>query len=189
MENHQDQYSMFPRWKVKRLLPSATHHVMEVTYCCQDKQIFTKSIKLNVEWIDPQVEANFYMITLNPRRNPIKNNLKEFEYYEFDKFIVLDKSKTRQVMPYLAQGAWDKLYYVAPFDLKTWTKIEWGDIDKEKLFKELSLPGRSLIQQAEKNGLDMQFFYDVGQGEFYNMIRNLYRRVPQVLKIIHEDGE
>ena len=66
MENHQDQYSMFPRWKVRKLLPSATHHVIEVTYCCQDKQIFTKSIKLNVEWIDPQVEANFYMVTLNP---------------------------------------------------------------------------------------------------------------------------
>ena len=189
MENHQDQYSMFPRWKVRKLLPSATHHVIEVTYCCQDKQIFTKSIKLNVEWIDPQVEANFYMVTLNPRRNPIKNNLKELEYYEFDKFIVLDKSKKRQVMPYLALNAWDKFYYVAPFDLKAWTKMKWGDIDKEKLFRELSLPDRSLIQQAEKNGLDMQFRYDVDQGEFYNMIRNLYRRVPRVLKIIHEDRE
>ena len=63
------------------------------------------------------------MVTLNPRRNPIKNNLKEFEYYEFDKFIVLDKSKKRQVMPYLALNAWDKFYYVAPFDLKAWTKM------------------------------------------------------------------
>lgn len=67
--------------------------------------------------------------------------------------------------------------------------MKWGDIDKEKLFRELSLPDRSLIQQAEKNGLDMQFLYDVDQGEFYNMIRNLYRRVPRVLKIIHEDRE
>ena len=68
-------------------------------------------------------------------------------------------------------------------------KLMINNIDKEKLFRELSLPDRSLIQQAEKNGLDMQFLYDVDQGEFYNMIRNLYRRVPRVLKIIHEDRE
>ena len=34
-------------------------------------------------------------------------------------------------MPYLALNAWDKFYYVAPFDLKAWTKMKWGDIDKE----------------------------------------------------------
>ena len=187
MENHQDQYAMFPRWKVGGLLPSATHHTLEVAYTCREKQIFTKSVKLNVTWVDPQVDVHFYIVTLSPRRNPVKNNLKEFENYEFDNFVILDKSKKRQVMSYLTRIAWDNLYYVAPFDSKAWTKVKWTGIDKEKLFAELSLPDRSLLQQAEKNGLDMQFFYDVDQGEFYNRGQNLYRRVPPVFKILYGD--
>lgn len=187
MENQQDQYTMFPRWKMSGLLPSATHHTIEVTYICQNKQIFTKSVKLNVKWVDPQVDVDFYMITLSPRRNPIKNNLKEFEYYEFDNFEILDKSKKRQVVSYLTLMVPDKFYYTAPFDSKAWEGIKWTGIDKRKLFTELALPDRSLLQQAEKNGLDTQFFYGIDQGEFYNMVQNLYRRVPQVLKILHQN--
>lgn len=187
MENHQDQYAMFSRWKVNRLLPSATHHTIEVIYTCQNKQIFTKSIKLNIEWVDPQVDENFYMIALSPRRNPIKHKLKEFEYYEFDDFVILDKSKKQQVTSYLPLIAWDKFYYTAPFDSKAWEKIRWTGINKERLFRELSLPHRSLLQQAEKNGLDTQFFYGVNQGEFCKMVQNFYRKVPQVLKVLYRD--
>lgn len=140
-----------------------------------------------MKWVDPQVDVDFYMITLSPRRNPIKNNLKEFEYYEFDNFEILDKSKKRQVVSYLTLMVPDKFYYTAPFDSKAWEGIKWTGIDKRKLFTELALPDRSLLQQAEKNGLDTQFFYGIDQGEFYNMVQNLYRRVPQVLKILHQN--
>ncbi|MEG2070384.1 MAG: hypothetical protein RR034_03310 [Bacteroidales bacterium] len=187
MENHQDHYAMFPRWKVSRLLPSATHHTIGVTYTCRNKQIFTKSVKLNVEWVDPQVDKNFFMITLSPRRNPIKHNLIEFENYEFDNFVLLDKSKKRQVTSYLPLIAWDKFYYIAPFDSKAWEKIQWTGINKKRLFRELSLPRRSLLQQAEKNGLDMQFFYGANQEKFCNMVKNLYGRVPQVLRVLYGD--
>lgn len=190
MENHQDQYAMFPRWKVNRLLPSATHHTLEVAYTCRNNRIFTKSLKLNVAWVDPQVDVHFYMITLSPRRNPIKNNLKEFENYEFDNFVILDKNKKRQVVPYLPLGCGDQFYYVAPFDSEAWAKINWTDIDKGKLFRELSLPDRSLWQQAEKNGLDMQFFHGSDQGRrYYNTVQNSYRRVPQVFKMLYGDSK
>ncbi len=187
MENHQDQYAMFPRWKVSGLLPSATHHLIEVTYTCRNERIFTKSVKLNVAWVDPQVDADFFMIKLNSRRNPVKNNLKEYENYEFDNFKLLDKNKKRQIMSYLFLIAWDKFCYVAPFDAKAWTKIKWEGIDKDRLFRELSLSDRPLLQQAEKNGLELQFFYGDNLQGRENRIRNIYRRVPQVLKILYGD--
>lgn len=184
MENHQDHYSMFPRWSVDSLLPSATHHTIEVVYTYQDQQIVTKSVKLNVRWVDPQVDKKIYMMTLSPRRNPIKNNLKEFEYYEFDHFVILDKDKKRQILPNISYIAWDRLYYIAPFDYNAWEKVIWTGIDKERLFAELSLPDRSLLQQAEKNGLDSRFYYDGAKGFEY-----LYRRVPRVHRILYENSK
>ena len=183
MENHQDQYTMFPRWSVDSLLPSATHHTIEVVYTCQERQIFTRSVRLNVMWVDPQVDDRFYMISLNSRRNPIRNSLEEFEYYEFDDFVILNKNKKRQILPYLFYIARDRLYYNAPFDSNVWEKVTWTGIDKARLFTELSLSDRSLLQQAEKNGTDLQFYY----GEFNPTVQNLYQRVPHVYRILHED--
>jgi len=92
-------------------------------------------------------------------------------------------------MSYLPLIAWDKFYYVAPFDAEAWTKIRWEGIDKDKLFRELSLSDRPLLQQAEKNGLELQFFYGDDLHGRENRIRNIYRRVPQVLKILYGEQE
>lgn len=186
MENHQDQYAMFPRWKVDRMIPSATRHILEVAYVCKDDRIFTKSVKMDVEWVDPKVEYDFYFFIENARRKPFENHLKQYDYYEFDNFIVFDNHKKKQIVPYLCYHSWEEFFYLAPFDPEAWEKVKWTGINKKRLFSELSLPGCSLYQQAEKNALDVKFYYRDCEQWFYDRISNLYRRVPAIYKILQE---
>lgn len=159
MENHQDQYSMFPRWKILTLWPSATQHRLEVNYALQGDFIYTQSASLTVNWVDPKVENNFYRIKGQSRRNPIKYKLKEYEYYEFFDPVLVNNAQIEQMKtimpPFHTLGYYG---YNAPFDKEKWEHVAMPGIDRSRLFRELTIPGRSLYQQAQENGLDTQYY-------------------------------
>lgn len=159
MENHQDQYSIFPRWKLKTLVNSATKHILDIAYCMYDGHIYTRSISLDVQWLDPNTEKEFYYIKVNSRRNPIKYNLHEYETVLFSGFVFLDKEKKKKIEPFLPYPAIDyMLVYVAAFDKTKWDNILLPGVDRVKLFKDLNLKNRPLFTQAQENALDIDYY-------------------------------
>ena len=162
MENHQDVYKMFPRWKILTLWPSATQHRLEVNYALQEGFIYTQSVSLTVNWVDPKVENDFYAIKIQSRRNPIKNQLREYEYYGFSEPVLLNSvqiERIKMVMPSSPNNNLDYHGYYASFDREKWAHIALpAGIDRSRLERELSIPGRNLYQQAEVNGLNTQYY-------------------------------
>ena len=178
MENHQDSFTMFPRKLQNTLLPSATQHRLEVNYTMQDGHIYTKSIAFLVNWIDPMQESGFYHIRLNSRRNPIKNKLREYEYIEFSRMVPLDKEQKKEVKGMLMASG--QQAYCAPFIREKWENLPLLGIDRQRLERELNINGKTLYEQAEANGLFMEYYYPTGTPaaiERFKNYHNLTRRI------------
>lgn len=159
MENHQDQYSMFPRLKVKGPMNLATRHIVDVCYCIRGENIYTKSVSLDVQWVDPTVEDHFYYIKESSRRNPIKYKLHEYEYLAFSDFILLTKERKETIRPLMDQAVLFNLVYAAQFERSKWENIDYVGIDRNKLFNDLNINNCSIYEQAKQNALDTVYYY------------------------------
>ena len=196
MENHQDQYKMFPRANILTLWPSATQHRLEVNYALQEGFIYTQSVSLAVNWVDPKVEKDFYAIKIQSRRNPIKNQLREYEYYGFSEPVLLHSTQIERmkvIMPSFDNV--NNIYYYgyfAPFDREKWAHIALpAGIDRSRLERELSVPGRSLYQQADANGLDTQYYSPGATEGAVARLRRYYVDSRKILypMLYHKDYE
>ena len=182
MENHQDQYSMFPRWKPKAIVNSATKHTIDIAYYMQDEHIYTHSVSLDVQWVDPNIEAGFYYIKPNSRRNPLKYNLHEYEIVVFSKFVLLDKAGKKKIEPFLPYQAGAYLMlYIADFDQPKWEKTIFPGVNRSKLFKDLNLKNRPLYTQAQKNALDIDYYYTILEPQRRNFVLHHYIQTREKL--------
>ena len=196
MENHQDQYTIFPRWNILTPWPSATQHRLEVNYALQEGFIYTQSVSLTVNWVDPKVDNYFYIIKIQSRRNPIKNQLREYEYYGFSEPVLLNSAQIERmkvVMPSFDNDNNSHYYgYFALFDSEKWAHIVLpACIDRSRLERELSVPGRNLYQQAEANGLDTQYYSPSATEVAVARLRRYYVDARKILypMLYHKDYE
>lgn len=182
MENHQDQYYMFPRWKLKTLTNSATKHIVDITYCIQEERIYTQSVSLDVQWVDPNIEEEFYYIKQNSRRNPLKYNLHEYEAVVFSEFVFLNKEKKKKIAPFLQYPARGyMLLYAAAFDQARWDKTVLPGVDRIKLFKDLNLKNCPLYIQAQANALDIDYYHTTLEPQVKNRMQHYYIQTREKL--------
>lgn len=156
MENHQDRLTMFPRWKLKSLAPSATQHRLEITYITKGQYIYTENVSLSVNWIDPMTEDRIYYIKSNSRRNPIRNGLHEYESVSFINMMDLDKEQTKYVKDRVLYDGF--IVLSAPYIASEWQPSVCSQLDWSRLETELNINGISLYQQAIQNSDNFDFY-------------------------------
>lgn len=181
IQNMHEYYTHGSRLQFKSPLPSATEHDLIITYSDFEDKLVTKSVELIVNWIDPQNKNKFHSITYPSRPYPVENRLKQYEYYEFSDFVILDSDKSQKVSKYILTLETDRIADCAPFSIKEWENINFADIDKEQLFTELKIGNTSLYQQAEMNS-----YWDNGHFSKYALYpreksKTLYLRTKQEL--------
>ncbi len=177
-ENLQDLYSITPRMGVTELLPSATTYRFTVQYGQHEGKIYTESVCRTVNWMELNFsEGDFYRITMQPRRNPGKYHTKEYFYARFSN-IVFSEEKLKTLKKAMQNKFSEIPYIYAPFEQEWWEKQTMPGIDKEKLFRDLHVNGRTLYRQAEENGMKLldrhkEFGYREEHRMRYRNMRNI----------------
>jgi hypothetical protein len=153
-ENIEDHYTHFIRTKTEAY-PSVTAHRVEIEYGECEGKIYTLSIAMNIEWIDPGVEEGRYYAYAQPRRrNPIANRLKEYRYMTFTAPVILNKQMVQTIRENTWLSPMHEFVLTAPFERSRWDNVTMPTgIDREKLFRDLGASGTSLYEQAERNGM------------------------------------
>ena len=150
-ENIEDHYTNFPRIE-KGGYPSVTHHRVEVMYGVSQGKIYTSTITINIDWVDPGVDTgDYYSYSQQRRRNPIGNKLREYRHLVFSNPVLLNKKQVAIVENNMRKQSRYTFILTAPFDRTIWENTTMYDIDKQRLFRDLNVNGLTLYEQAEKN--------------------------------------
>ncbi len=164
MENHQDQFTNFIRWKTATLLPSATQHRIEVNYSTQNGEIYPRNYSLRINWVNPgdkYIDKDYiYYIKNQSRRDPIGNKLREYEYVSLSDVVLLKGGQKMDVQENM-KGTFDHgeiYYYYAPFVQAKWDATPMPGIDRAKLLRDLNANGKTLYEQAAVNSTDGTFY-------------------------------
>ena len=172
IENHQDYYSVRVPFGVS-YDSNATEHKLEVRYELIDGRLYTSSITLHADWIDPRSElrnelqdedqmeygvTSLYKYIPNSRPDPYSNSLSEYERMEFSNFIYLNREEAGSVKGMIAYIDMNELY-MAQFKEDKWKSVEFAEIDIEKLSRDINKDNLSLEQQARRYALSGYNYY------------------------------
>lgn len=148
-ENLEDHFILFPR-TVVAAYPSATRHRVEVDYEIADGAIYTSAITAQVAWVDPGIETGrYYSYGQNRRRNPAKNRLREYVSVTFTDPVRLDETRKNLVVSRAVPQCEYNFILTAPFERQRWERIDMPGIDRQRMFRDLNVNGRTLYEQAE----------------------------------------
>ena len=168
IEDHQDYYSI--KVPVGVIYDSnATKHSLDVRYELIDGKLYTSTITLHADWIDPRNDlksdshddlevASLYKYIRNSRPAPYSSSLSEYERMEFSNFIYLSRQEAANVKGMISYIDMSELY-MAQFREEKWKGVECSGVDMEKLRRDINKENLSLEQQARRSALSGYSYY------------------------------
>ena len=130
---------------------SVTEAEFEIKFKLKNGVIYPQSATYIVDWIDAKEPVSYYINTVNPRVNPIETNVIYREKIVFTNSVSLTKEQIKSVSLDKTGSYGNSVDGYAPFHKEIWDNVVFSELDYEKVKKDLSIGGETLLQQAQRN--------------------------------------
>ena len=180
VRNWIDYWTSFPYRRMKGIPQTLTTETLEIGFQDIDNETFLDYADLKVQWKDRLADGATYYVSVNRRRKPCDNRLKEHQYIKYYDQTSLSKKLPDKV---IIDGELGYFSFYAPYDSTRWSAYDVPWLNWPILERDLFLNGESLKRQAELSSFQKEIGgYTTQDSDAELRLRNQLLRSTQIIK-------